>query len=300
MAINPRKRGQRGNRKRSPPASKAASRAGSNAGRGFRYQDAVSAWLAVAIWAEQRAPAIVVPEGGDDIELRGKATSFVQVKSRREHLGDYAEGETVGHIEDLWNRSLGSAPRPQRLELILEREVAGLHPLDDYPAARSIDGPISERLSKFSGASDLLPRTSIFVATSPQEWAISLIVDRLNCAPIAAQMCFADLLVRVGALADANGRLAPENYRGVSISDTETSIRDVLAAIDIDAIERALRDGVCEPVDFLTPLDDPNFYLGVDVEPGHIAAGLVAERPRSRSALVEGIEQRRAALIVGP
>lgn len=138
------------------------------------------------------------------------------------------------------------------------------------------------------------------MATSPQEWAISLIVDRLSCAPIAAQMCFAELLIRVGALADANGRLASENYRGLSISDTEISIRDVLAAIDVDAIERALRDGVCEPVDFLTPLNDPNFYLGVDVEPGHIAAGLVSERPRSRSALMEGIEQRRAALIVGP
>src|SRR3546814_49047 len=163
-----------------------------------------------------------------------------------------------------------------------------------------IEGPISARLAKLSGSSDLLPRTSISVATSPQQWAISLIAHRLNCTPIAAQMCFAELLVRVGALADANGRLAPENYRGLSISDTETSIRDVLATIDIDAIERALRDGVCEPVDFLTPLDDPNFYLGVDVEPGHIAAGLVAERPRSRSALVEGIEQRRAALIVGP
>ena len=91
--------------------AKAASRAGSNAGRGFRYQDAVSAWLAVEIWAGQRTPAIVIPEGGDDIELRGEVTSFVQVKSRREHLGDYTEGETVGHIEDLWNRSLGSAPR---------------------------------------------------------------------------------------------------------------------------------------------------------------------------------------------
>ncbi|MBW8320976.1 MAG: hypothetical protein K0M49_05310 [Arenimonas sp.] len=280
--------------------AKAASRAGSNAGRGFRYQDAVSAWLAVEIWAGRRAPAIVVPEGGDDIELRGEATSFVQVKSRREHLGDYTEGETVRHIEDLWNRSLGSAPRPQRLELVLERGGAGLSPLDDHPAVRSIESPISTRLSQFGGVSDLLPRTSISVATSPQEWAISLITDRLNCAPIAAQMCFADLLVRVGALADANGRLAPANYRGLSISDTETSIRDVLAAIDIDAIERALRDGVCEPVDFLTPLNDPNFYLGVDVEPGHIAAGLVTERPRSRSALVEGIEQRRAALIVGP
>ncbi|WP_244491112.1 hypothetical protein [Paramesorhizobium deserti] len=241
-----------------------------------------------------------MPEGGDDIELRGEATSFVQVKSRREHLGDYTGGETVGHIEDLWNRSLGSAPRPQRLELVLEREVAGLSPPDDHPPVRSIEGPISTRLSKFSGASDLLPRTSIIVATSPQEWGISLIVDRLNCAPIAAQMCFAELLVRVGSLADANGRLAPENYRGLSISDTEASIRDVLATIDVDAIERALRDGICEPVDFLTPLNDPNFYLGVDVEPGHIAAGLVAERPRTRSALVDAIEKRRAALIVGP
>lgn len=286
--------------KLSPKTTEAASRAGSNAGRGFRYQDAVSAWLAVEIWADQRASAIVIPEGGDDIELRGKETSFVQVKSRREHLGDYTVGETTRHIEELWNRSLGSALRPQRLELVLEREVAGLSPLDDHPAVRAIEGPISTRLSQFSGVSDLLPRTSISVATSPQEWATSLITDRLNCAPIAAQMCFADLLIRVGALADANGRVAPENYRGLSISDTETSIRDVLATIDIDAIERALRDGVCEPVDFLTPLNDPNFYLGVDVEPGHIAAGLVAERPRSRSALVQGIEQRRAALIVGP
>lgn len=286
--------------KRSSKPAKAASRAGSNAGRGFRYQDAVSAWLAVEIWAGQRAPAIVIPEGGDDIELRDEVSSFVQVKSRREHLGDYTEGETVGHIEDLWNRSLGSPSQPQRLELILEREVTGLSPLYDHPAVRFIEGPISTRLAKFRGASDLLSRTSLTVATSPQEWGISLIVDRLNCAPIAAQMCFAELLVRVGSLADANGRLAPENYRGLSISDTETSIRDVLATIDVDAIERALRDGICEPVDFLTPLNDPNFYLGVDVEPGHIAAGLVAERPRTRSALVEGIEQRRAALIVGP
>ncbi|MER8683417.1 hypothetical protein [Mesorhizobium sp. M1405] len=298
------KRAKNRERRRDPKPSskpiKAASRAGSNAGRGFRYQDAVSAWLAVEIWVGQRAPAIVIPEGGDDVELRGEATSFVQVKSRREHLGHYAEGETAEHVEDLWNRSLGSVPRPERLELILEQEVVGLTPVEDQPAVRSIEGPISARLSKFSGAFDLLPRTSIIVATSPQEWAINLIADRANCAPIAAQMCFAELLVRVGALADANGRLAPESYRGLSISDTETSIRDVLAAVDVDAIERALKEGVCEPIDFLTPLNDSNFYLGVDVEPGHIAAGLVSERPRSRSALVKGIEQHRAALIVGP
>ncbi|MGQ2952289.1 MAG: hypothetical protein ACT6RN_24405 [Agrobacterium sp.] len=299
MAKRAESRKDRAYKPSSKPAA-ATSRAGSNAGRGFRYQDAVSAWLAVEIWAGQRTPAIVIPEGSDDIELRGEATSFIQVKSRREHLGEYTEGETAGHIEDLWNRSLGSALRSERLELVLEREVAGLSPLDSQLTARSIEGPISTRLSKFGGASDLLPRTSIIVATSPQEWAIKRIADRMNCTPVAAQMCFAELLVRVGALADANGRLVPESYRGLSISDTETSIRDVLAAVDVDAIEHALRDGVCEPIDFLTPLNDRNFYLGVDVEPGHIAAGLVSERPQSRLALVKGIEQRRAALIVGP
>ena len=48
----------------------------------------------------------------------------------------------------------------------------------------------------------------------------------------------------------------------------------MLSAIDIDALNRAITDGVCEPVDFVTPLPDPNFYLGINVEPGHIAAGL--------------------------
>ncbi len=300
MAKRRKERQRRSNTTTSYVRANTTSRAGSNAGRGFRYQDAVSAWLAVEIWAGQRAPAIVIPEGGDDIELRGEATSFIQVKSRREHLGNYSEGEAARHIEDLWKRAVDSAARPQRMGLVLEREVTDLRPLDGHPAVRSIEGPLNSRLSKLSGASDLLPITSITVAASPQEWAISQIVDRLNCVPIAAQMCFAELLVRVGALADVNGRLIPENYRGLSINDTETAIRDVLAAIDGDAIERALRDGVCEPVDFLTPLNDPNFYLGVDVEPGHIAAGLVSERPRGRASLVKGIEQRRAALIVGP
>ena len=276
------------------------SRAGSNAGRGFRYQDAVTVWLAVEIWADKRSTANVIPEGGDDIELRGDTTNFVQVKSRRKHLGNYTESKTVKHIEDLWNRSLGSTPRPQGLELILERKVTGLSTLDDHPSTRSIEGPIRTRLSNLDGSSDLLSKTSITVVTSPQEGAIDLIVSKLGCTPLAAQMCFSKLLDIVGSLSNDNGRLTPENYRGLSISDTEKSIRDVLAAIDIDAIECAIRNGVCEPVDFLTPLNDPNFYLGVDVEPGHIAAGLVAERPQGRLALMEGIEQRRAALVVGP
>lgn len=235
-----RKRGL--DQRQAPHPGKAASRSGSNAGRGFRYQDAVSAWLAVEIWANRRAHAIVIPEGGDDVELRGDETTFVQVKSRRDHLGDYTEGEIAWYIESLWIRSLGSSPHPKKMELVLERNAAGLIMIESQPTRSAIEGPIAAKVSKLSLSSDYLPKTSILVVTSPQEWAINLITDRLNCTPIASQMCFAELLVRVGALADANGRLASDEYRGLSISDTEASIRNILAAVDVDSIDQALRE----------------------------------------------------------
>ena len=63
------------------------SRAGSHAGRGFRYQDAVGVWLATQCWSEELPYGEVVPEGLDDYELRGATRSaLVQVKSRRDHL----------------------------------------------------------------------------------------------------------------------------------------------------------------------------------------------------------------------
>ncbi|MCY3769829.1 MAG: hypothetical protein OXG56_10780, partial [Gammaproteobacteria bacterium] len=91
----------------------------------------MSVWLAVEVWAARRPPATVIPEGGDDIEMRGARTTFVQVKSRREHLGDYPVGKTAKHIKGLWVRSGGASPQPSGFELIVERGVAGLTPAGD-------------------------------------------------------------------------------------------------------------------------------------------------------------------------
>jgi hypothetical protein len=62
----------------------------------------------------------------------------------------------------------------------------------------------------------------------------------------------------------------------------------------------ALRDGYCDAVDFLTPVNDPAFYQGVETRPGHLAAGLIAERPEARRPVLEALETQGAALIVGP
>ncbi|WP_333877472.1 toll/interleukin-1 receptor domain-containing protein [Methylobacter sp.] len=57
---------------------------------------------------------------------------------------------------------------------------------------------------------------------------------------------------------------------------------------------------ICEEIDFLTPIDDPHFYLGMDVQPGHLAAGLVVERPAARQRTLNALDARRNVLIVGP
>ena len=298
-----RRKGRKGrptDEKGSSNEARPASRAGSHAGRGFRYQDAVSVWLAVEVWAGRRPAATVIPEGGDDVEMRGAYTTFVQVKSRREHLGGYSAGEAARHIEDLWARGKGSSPQPGRSELILERSVAGLTPTSDGLPNVAADAPLARALERIDGWESLLSRTTVTVATDPQEASVTAIAERTGCAPLAAQMCFAELLNRIGGLADGNGTRQPEEYAGLSASDTEGIVADVLRAVDVDAIEGAIEDGVCQPVDFLTPLHEPSFYLGVDVEPGHVAAGLVTERPAGRLAIECGLEERRAVLVVGP
>jgi hypothetical protein len=57
---------------------------------------------------------------------------------------------------------------------------------------------------------------------------------------------------------------------------------------------------LCEEVDFLTPIEDSHFYLGMDVQPGHLAAGLVIERPAARERILKLLESRRNIIIAGP
>ena len=272
---------------------------GSNAGRGFRYQDAVAAYLAIRVWAGVDAPAIIIPEGKDDVERRtAQGSSFVQVKSRREHLGMMPIASVKNYIKELWDRHDNATITTFNVTLVVECEIAG-H-VTEFNGHVPILPSLLSKLPGGERGGHLLAKTIIMQMPAPRESSIQLIADSTGCSPLAAEICFAQLLTEVGQLADENGRLSPDDYRGLSSSDTDRVVTGALVAVDADQIERAVRDGACEPVDFLTPLNDPNFFLGVDVQPGHIAARLVLSRAEPRQALTRGLEARRAALIAGP
>jgi len=87
-------------------SKRGTSGAGSHAGRGFRYQDAVGVCLAIRCWVGDLPYGEVVPEGQDDYELRGATRSaFAQVKSRRDHLGPFPAGDVVKFVRALWDRA---------------------------------------------------------------------------------------------------------------------------------------------------------------------------------------------------
>ncbi|WP_417642669.1 hypothetical protein [Enterobacter kobei] len=275
-----------------------SSGAGSHAGRGFRYQDAVGVWLALRCWNNKLPYGAVIPEGRDDYELQGATGSaLVQVKSRRDHMGLFPINEVVGFVQALWNRYEASPQHGQALNLILERPVIQ-GPKKDYVITEHTS--LVEALRADPRWKSLSPRTHIWIAEEPAEKAIQTISLTLPCAPIAAQVYYGELLNHIGGLADANGMVKNGRYEGLAISDVEVIIRRMEPVLDVASMGMALREGYCDAVDFLTTVNEPAYYQGVDTRPAHIVAGLVVERPEARSAVLAALLTQRAALIVGP
>lgn len=259
--------------------------------------------LIVGAWAGEFRYGGLTPEGLDDFELEGEAGHvFVQVKSRRDRLGCFSAGEAAGFVRDLWKRWSTSDKTRSKLLLVLERAVAKLPvgPDSGNGIRLSPSDPVGRLLADDLHASTLLERTSVVVMAAPMEEAVRLISEKLGCPPLAARIHYGAIADQVGELSDHNGERSPGSFLSLSLSDVERTIDRLSAAISLADMEAAFRLGLCEPVDFLEPLNEPDFYNGVDVQPGHLAAGLFAERPEARGRVLDALIQRRSALIVGP
>ncbi|WP_143780804.1 hypothetical protein [Ornithinimicrobium sp. CNJ-824] len=80
----------------------------------------------------------------------------------------------------------------------------------------------------------------------------------------------------------------------------ERLVTETAEMIDREALEEAILEGICEPVDFDTALETEAFYEGVDVQPGHIAAGLPSPRPDVTGQVVANLQTGASVLVTGP
>ncbi|MFC5772056.1 P-loop NTPase family protein [Thauera sinica] len=242
---------------------------------------------------------MVIPEGRDDLELRGPQIRVLcQVKSRRDHMGPFRAKVVADFIKKMWDSKTRNPT--DRFLLVLESDVdersssqSSLRELNGYP---NVIGKLKGKKGLVADVS----KTQVLVLPNPRADAVVDIANALGCTQQEADVYFADLLGIVGTAADANGMRKPTDYLGVGVSDVQQRFDALQPLLTSAVVEEALATGLCATVDFLTANDDQLFYMGVDTQPAHVAAGLVVERPELRAAVMDGLNDRRNVLVHGP
>lgn len=278
------------------------SRAGSHAGRGFHYQDAVATEFAVRAWRGELSLSRLVPEGLEDVSLQFETHWLhLQTKSRRAHRGQF----TFAELRPAWRHLAERLPadKSARAGLVLEAPLAGAETGLDR-TIRDLDSPqlkksVAAAVAGVIDADDFCARTHVLVMPAPEEVAVELLADRLSLPPASCVAHQAILRGELARLADENGVRAADAPAALSVSEIARLLDNVNEAIDPSALEEAVREGIAELVDFATAINEERFFSGVDVVVGHVVAGLPLERPEVEQ-LAGGLSDRGVALAVGP
>jgi SEC-C motif len=286
-------------------ARQKAALGGARSGRGFRYQDAVAAAMAIIGFVEH-TPWTISPEADEDITIRHGAGQVIEVqaKSRRSSKADLTASDVMRELVAVWGRHVDRlAYEDVHVCLVVDRVPTGCTPtglggsLADYPtvgaSALAAVGAAAGR-----SAEDLRARSHLLVGVAPAAFATGLLADHLSVLPIEAEVLFRQVLAQIGVLVDRRA----DGYGPGALTPNEVArlIEEGQRIVDVAAIEAPLRSGVCEFIDFETPVHDPAFYLGVDVVAGHIAAGLVTDRPSEVDRCLETIGRTGTAIVTGP
>lgn len=256
-------------------------RSGAWAGRGFHYQHLVSTLILVRQWAGLSPHGSLVPEGLDDcvVELADRRI-WVQVKSRREATFPDAEVSRILDAADARSTQIPTAPTI-RSTVVLEQ-----------PRTNRVEADIARIFDDEAGR--------VFICQTPAEDIVRLLSTQLPITQIIAEGLASDLYTLVAGASEQNASLPHKNRRRISTTEVERRIFERLEAEDPSAIDEALVSGALEPVDFTTPIHEPDFYRGVKVTSGHLAAKLVLDRPKDVNRVLHALLKRRHVLVSGP
>lgn len=257
------------------------SRSGAWAGRGFHYQHLLSTLILVRQWAGFAPSGHLVPEGLEDCVVEfANHDIWLQIKSRKDKPFSTAEVQRI--LADLDAKAVrANGTEQNRKVVVLEQPRSGM-------SEATID-------QLFQDASQ-----SVFACAFPGAESVSLLTTRLGTAEVVADGIVSDLYRLVADASQANASLPFERRRRISTTEVERRIFERLEAEDPSAIDGALTSGALEPIDFGNPISEPAFYQGVKVIPGHVAAGLVLDRPDDTDNVIRALRRRRHVLITGP
>ena len=104
----------------------------------------------------------------------------------------------------------------------------------------------------------------------------------------------------VAGASDVNATADYESRRRLTKTELVGTLQAAAEQVDVDSLEFAIKEGICEPLNLNVPIRDDRFYEGVATQPGHVAAGLVVPRPTVMGKILSGLDERSAVVITGP
>ena len=256
-------------------------RSGAWAGRGFHYQHQICTLLLVRQWADLAPHGNLIPEGFEDCVLEFRDHSvWIQIKSRKD--APFQEAEVQNFLNDVDRKSAKfKTGKKTRSVIILEQ-----------PRSRKDEAEIGMLFD----AENL----DVVHCKAPDDEILSLLSSRLDTAEVIIDGILSELYKLVADASAANASLPFAKRRKITTTEIERRITERLQAEDPSAIDAALLSGALGPVDFQTPVQEPDFYRGVKVRAGHVAANLVLDRPDDVLRVSEALSQRRHVLVTGP
>ena len=257
------------------------SRSGAWAARGFDYQHMVSTLILVRQWAGLAPSGYLVPEGVEDCVIESPdRNTWIQIKSRKE--GTFSNSE----IDNLLNA--------------IEAKAASIKNGEEFRVALILEKPCSA-ISEI-GIDQLFKDDSqaVFVCSDPYPEIARLLSKRLGVVEVIAEGLANNLYRLIAATSTGNASVAFDARIRISTTEVERQISEYLECSDSSAINEAFYKGALQPVDFVTPIDEPNFYQGVKVKPGHVVASLVVDRPGDVNKVTNMLKQEKNVLVSGP
>ncbi|MEU8618585.1 hypothetical protein [Streptomyces sp. NPDC048623] len=229
-------------------------------------------------------------------------------------MGDFTASEVAKHLVAM---ALAHAKRvqagvPGRPLLVLERPIEGEWltdwgaPLSDLPRGHQLLQALNTKATQAGLTKDEIDAwcdvASLYVLPwrAAAEDTRTAVAHRLGLLPVAAETIVLALRNAVARQADANAERSLSGAAGLSRTSIARIATEVAETIDRAPLEEALTTGLCEPVDFDRPLQSAGFHEGIDVQPGHIAAGLPAPRPVLTGQVADAIHRGQSVLVTGP
>lgn len=257
------------------------SRGGAWGVRGFDYQHMVSALILVRQWAGLTPSGYLVPEGIEDCVIESPDHNiWIQIKSREE--GTFSNSEIDGFLDAIEVKTASiKNGEGFRTALILEKPCSAIDEI-------GIDQLFKDDSQR------------VFVCSDPHSEIIKLFLKRLGVAEMIAEGLANNLYRLIVDTSTGNASATFNTRIRISTTEVERQICEYLECSDSSAINEAFYKGALRPVDFVTPIDEPNFYQGVKVKPGHVAASLVVDRPDDVNKVTDMLKREKNVLVSGP